>query len=183
MGTILSTGILHSIVSGAVQSSSLLNKTFAKSAASGVSIPTQQPDNSQLSPFAQLVSTLQQLQQSNPNQYQQVTQQIASNLGSAAQAAQATGNSAAASRLSDLSTDFSTASQSGQLPSFQDLAPGMSSHSHSSGTTAANTPGNSVNQALDQLFSRFQSGGPGFLDPTTIALNTLTSAGISNSAS
>src|ERR1039458_9773103 len=34
-------------------------------------------DSNQLSPFAQLLSTLQQLQQSNPTEYQQITQQIA----------------------------------------------------------------------------------------------------------
>src|ERR1035438_9235880 len=40
-------------------------------------------DSNQLSPFAQLLSTLQQLQQSNPTEYQQITQQIATNMQSA----------------------------------------------------------------------------------------------------
>jgi hypothetical protein len=54
-------------------------------------------DSQQLSPFAQLMST--QLQQPDPTQYQQVTQQIATNLQSAAQTAQVEGNSTAVNQL------------------------------------------------------------------------------------
>ena len=68
------------------------------------------------------MSTLQQLQQSDPTKYQQVTQQIATNLQSAAQTAQAEGNTTAANQLNQLATDFTNASQSGQLPNVQDLA-------------------------------------------------------------
>jgi hypothetical protein len=85
-----------------------------------------QTDNQQLSPFARLMSTMQQLQQSNPSEYQQVTQQIAGNPQSGAQTAQADGDSTAASQFSQLSSDFSNASQSGQLPNMQDLAQAMS---------------------------------------------------------
>jgi hypothetical protein len=65
-----------------------------------------QSDSTQLSPLAQLLSTLQQLQQSNPIQYQQ---QIATNLQNAAQTAQAEGNTTAANQLNQLATDFTNA--------------------------------------------------------------------------
>jgi hypothetical protein len=79
-------------------------------------------DSGQLSPFAQLVSTLQQVQQQNPAEYQQLTQQIAVNLQSAAQTAQASGDSPQANQLGQLATDFTNASGTGQLPNLQDLA-------------------------------------------------------------
>jgi len=84
-----------------------------------IASPIQQSDGSQLSPFAQLPSNLQQLQQTNPTKYQQVTQQIATNLQSTAQAAQSQGNASAANQLSQLATDFTTASTSGQHPTFR----------------------------------------------------------------
>ena len=88
----------------------------------------QPPDNSRLSPFAQLMSTLQKLQQSDPAKYQQVTQQIATNLQSAAQTAQTAGNTTAATQLNQLATDFTNASKSGQLPNIQDLAQAVGGH-------------------------------------------------------
>ncbi len=81
-------------------------------------------DEGQLSPVAQVIGTLQQLQQANPGEYEQVIQQIAANLQSAAQTAQTDGDTASASQLSQLAADFSNASSSGQLPSLQELAPG-----------------------------------------------------------
>jgi hypothetical protein len=56
---------------------------------------------SQLSPFAQILSSLQQLQQSNPSPYQQVTQQIATNLQKA-KTAQSEGDTTAANQLKQL---------------------------------------------------------------------------------
>src|ERR1700728_1897137 len=53
-------------------------------------------DNSQLSPLAQVLSTLQQLQQSDPTEYQQLTGQISTNLKDAAQTATYKGNTSAA---------------------------------------------------------------------------------------
>ena len=105
------------------------SKTGAN-AVSGSGSTTQNADSSQLSPFAQLMSTLQQLQQSNPAQYQQVTQQISTNLQSAAQTATSNGNTAAATQLNQLSTDFANASQSGQLPNIQDLAQAVGGGGH-----------------------------------------------------
>ena len=84
----LSSSYLQSIVSAALQGAGLTTNT-AGNGVSGTSSVALQTDNGQLSPFTQLMSTLQQLQQTDPTKYQQVTQQIATNLQSAAQTAQA----------------------------------------------------------------------------------------------
>jgi hypothetical protein len=89
-----------------------------------------QNDGSQLSPLGQLLSTLQQLEQQNPTQYQQVTAQIATNLQAAATTAQSNGNSSQAVQLTQLASDFQTASQTGQLPNIQDLAQAAGGHHH-----------------------------------------------------
>jgi hypothetical protein len=143
------------------------------------------------------MSTLQQLQQSNPTEYQQVTQQIATNLQSAAQTAQADGNSTAASQLNQLATDFTNASTSGQLPNVQDLAQaiggGHHHHHHvhaapadsgnnSSDNGSSGTSSSGASQTLSQLLSSVQANSTSSdsLNPMTIILNTLASAGIGN---
>ena len=80
------------------------------------------PDDSRLSPFAKLTIALRRLQQSDPTQYQQVTQQIATNLQGAAQTAESNGHPIVASHVNQLADVFTSASQSGQLPNLQDLA-------------------------------------------------------------
>ncbi len=176
----LAGGYLQSIISPVLKSAGITAPTTSNNAsATGAS----GSDKSQLSPFAQLLKTLQQLQQSNPNQYQQVTQQISTNLQSAASTAQANGNTSAATELNTLSTDFKNASQSGQLPNAQDLAQavGGGHHHHAH---AASTPSNqdaSASQTLSQLFASFQSSNAAqnaSTDPMSIIENTLTSAGI-----
>jgi hypothetical protein len=161
-----------------------------------------QPDNSQLSPFAQLMSTLQQLQQSNPTEYQQVTQQIATNLQSASQTATQDGNTSAASQLSQLSTDFTNASTSGQLPNIQDLAQavgGGGGHHHhhhmhaassdsdssstSSTSTDSSTSSTSNSNPLSSILAAFQSNSGSQseqFNPTSIIMNTLSTAGFAN---
>jgi|SRR5579871_1304117 len=64
---------------------------FSLTSASG-SASSQTSDSGRLSPFAQLLNALQQLEQSNPQQFQQLTQQIASKLQAAAQSAQSNGD-------------------------------------------------------------------------------------------
>ncbi len=112
-------------LSSSLRSAGLTNSTAASAASS-----TGQSDNSQLSPFSQILSALQQLQQSDPAQYKQVTQQIATNLQKAAQTAQGGGNTAAATELNQLASDFSTASSTGQLPNIQDLATATAAGHH-----------------------------------------------------
>jgi len=158
-------------------------------------------DNGQLSPFAQMLSELQQLQQSNPTEYQQVTSQIATNLQNAAQTAQTDGNTTAASQLTQLSKDFSTASQNDQLPNIQDLAQAVSGHhghhghhhhahaaSSDSGDSSSSTSTDSSTssaQTLDQLLASWQSNATQNenLNPMNIILNTLSTAGINGSNS
>jgi hypothetical protein len=198
MGTInnLSSNYLQSILNNAVQNSGLNSNSASAVGASPAALPT---DNQQLSPFAQLVSQLQQLQQSDPTKYQQVTQQIATNLQSAAQTAQADGNTKASSQLNQLSTDFSNASTSGQLPNLQDLAQATTGHHHHGGghhhahaaksdpDSSSTDPTNisSLSQTLGQLLSGLQTDGTAnsSLDPMAIILNTLSSAGLSSSSS
>jgi len=172
---------------------------------SGISSSALPSDSSQLSPFAQLLNTLQQLQQSNPTQYAQVTQQIATNLQSAAQTATSGGNTAAATQLNQLATDFTNASQSGQLPNIQDLAQAVSGGGHhhhhhhassappasdSSSTSTSSTSSTSgsssdISQLLSQLQAAFQANSTQnqTLNPMSIIFNTLSSAGVTSTAS
>jgi hypothetical protein len=187
----LSSSFLQSVVNTALQGTGVTTKAPGNSA-SGIGGPS---DNSQLSPFAQLMSTLQQLQQSDPAKYQQVTQQISTNLQSAAQTDLANGNPAAANQLNQLATDFTNASKSGQLPSVKDLAQAIGVHHHhhhhsASADPAANaansssgTASGTSSQSLSQLLSSFQANGTSTdpLNPMSIILNTLSDAGISGS--
>jgi hypothetical protein len=192
MGSIssLSGSYLQSILGSALQGIGSTSNTTSNTINSiGTSSITQPADNQQLSPFAQMMSMLQQLQQSNPGQYQQVTQQIATNLRNAAQTAQSEGNSTAENQLSQLSSDFKSASTSGQLPSVQDLAQaiGGGHHHHHAHAAAADPDGDSssssANQTANQFLSAFQSNSSEdqSLNPTAIILNTLSNAGLSSS--
>jgi hypothetical protein len=176
MGSIsFSSPLLQSVLSTAIKSIGLTgNTTPASTGSLSASSATGQPDSSQLSPFAQLMNTLQQLQQSDPAKFAQVTQQIGANLQSASQTASAGGNTAAASQLNQLATDFSNASTSGQLPNPADLAKAMSggNHHHASSTSGSTS---SPSQALSALFSTLQSSSAqsASTDPMSIIMNTL----------
>jgi hypothetical protein len=192
----LSNSYLQSILGGVLNAGSTTGTTNNSLNNIGASSVVQ-PDNSQLSPFAQLMSMLQQLQQSDPAKYQQVTQQIATNLKTAAQTATSEGNTAAASQLTQLSSDFTSASQSGQLPNVQDLAQAAGGHHHhhhhiasassDSGSTTSDSSTSASNsgasQMLNQLLTDLQtnSSQSDALNPTSIIFNTLSSAGITAS--
>src|ERR1035438_1122289 len=62
----LNNSYLQSILSSALQSAGVSSNSTSSTSSS------QTTDSGQLSPFAQMLSTLQQLQQSNPTEYQQV---------------------------------------------------------------------------------------------------------------
>ena len=163
-------------------------KSFSPATAgsSGISSLAQPPDNRQISPFAQALSALQQLQQSDPAKYQQVTQLIATNLDGAAQAAQKNGNITAANQLTQLSTDFTNASKSGQLPNIQDLAQSIGGghqhhrhHAPEASTNSGSDPNsNSASQTLSQFLSNLQAGGSqtDAQGPLAIILATLSKA-------
>jgi len=171
----LATGYVQQIFANAMQS--------AGAAAQSSSSAAPQSDASGLSPFAQMLTELQQLQQSNPTQYQQVAQQIATNLQSAAQTAQNSGNTTAATELTQLAGDFSSASKNGQLPSIQDLAQALGGHHHhhhGGGGGAGSSSSSSSNDSLSQLVSAFQATQTqnSTLNPLNIILNTLSAAGV-----
>jgi hypothetical protein len=197
----MSIGSLSNIASGYVQSlvgNILANQSTGNTTSSSASPVSQTADINQLSPFAEMLSTLQQLQQSNPTQYQQVTQQIATNLTTAANTATANGNTTAASTLNQLATDFTNASQNNTLPNIQDLAQAAQSHGHhghhchggSGGTdptdpSSSNSTDSSASSAtsdlMSQLIASYQSTAAGLsqsTDPMSIITNTLASAGI-----
>ena len=164
----IASGLLHAILPSGL----FPNNTTAANLPAATSPVTQPPDIGQLSSFAQLAATLQQLQQSNPAQYQQVTRQIGTNLQSAARTAQSSGNAGAATQLDQLAADFTNASASGQLPNLQDLAKAVGGH-HASRATHVT--------GLSQLLASLQTSGTqsGATSATAIIENTLTSAGIS----
>jgi hypothetical protein len=194
----LSSNYLQQVLASALQSAGITANTSATSNA--VAPSGYQSDTTRLSPFAQLASILQQLQQSNPTQYKQVTAQIATNLQAAAQTATSQGNSSAANQLTQLATDFTNASQSGQLPNLQDLAQavggGGGGHHHhhhaeaassdNSATSAGSSSSSTSNssQALSQLLSSLsqtsdsQSAQNTSTNPAAIILQTLAKAGI-----
>ncbi len=145
---------------------------------------TTQSDAGQLSPFAQIFSQLQQLQQNDPAKYSQVTQEISTNLANAAQTAQANGDTTAASRLLQLSSDFSKASQTGQMPDFQNGAQnGMQAtgghHRHHHAHPAADPDGDSSTSSstnnTDPFLAAFQNNTSqnNAYDPFAIIANTL----------
>ncbi|MGO9096407.1 MAG: hypothetical protein ACLQGV_14450 [Bryobacteraceae bacterium] len=197
----LSNSYIQSVLNSVLQNAGLTIDQANNSLASVGTTAVQTQDNNQLSPFAQVMSELQQLQQSNPTQYAQVTQQIATNLTAAAQTATTAGNTTAASQLTQLATDFTAASTSGQLPSISDLAQALSGHHHhhhhggqsqpaadsTSGATASSssTSSTTTSQTLSQLLAAFEGTATqnSALDPMSIILNTLSSAGIGSSAS
>jgi hypothetical protein len=194
---------IQSLISNAV--SSATNSSSTTSSSISQSSLTQPQDANQLSPFAQILSTLQQLQQSNPTEYQQVTSQIATNLQSAAKTATADGDTSQANELNQLATDFQNASQNNTLPNVQDLAQALSGHGHhhhghhmssssdssststdptSSAGTSTSTSSSSSSDPLSQLLSAFFANQTSAsqntsLDPLTIINNTLSSANLS----
>jgi hypothetical protein len=168
----------------------IFNTLQSAGVTSGVAGNNSTSDSSQLSPLAQLLNTLQQLQQSDPAKYRQVTQQIATNLQGAAQSSQSAGNTAAADQLNQLATDFSNASKTGQLPNIQDLAQAVggghhhhhhhaASSSSASEDTSTSSSASSSNSATGTQTGT-QKGSP---NPLAIILNTLSNAGISTSNS
>lgn len=186
----LSNSYLQSILTSAVQSTGLTTDS-ANNSLSGIGASSSvslQPDNTRLSPFAQLMSQLQKLQQSDPAKYQQVTSQIATNLQTAAQSATAAGDTTAATQLTQLATDFNNASKSGQLPNVQDLAQAIGGHHHhhhhveaaSTDPAASTSLTNSASQTLSQLLGAYQTNGTqgASTDPMSIIMSTLSSAGI-----
>jgi hypothetical protein len=94
------------------------------------------------------VEALQQLQQQSPDQFKQITANIAAKLQHAAKDAQGQGNAAWANELNQLASQFQTASTTGQMPTVQSLQQaGMSGNHHHGGHH------HTIGQDLGSLFS------------------------------
>lgn len=169
----LASGYLQSLVTSAVKGSSR-----TKIATLGVTQNTNQ-----LSPFAQVLSSLQQLEQTNSPAYQQVTQRIATNLQTASQSATSAGDTTLGSQLTKLSMDFQNASASGQLPNVPDLAQaiGVRSHLHHAvgASNAHNNKAGNLSEFLQSLnVSQTGATADSAINALSIIDNTLSSAGI-----
>ncbi|HZU26346.1 MAG TPA: hypothetical protein VFA04_12545 [Bryobacteraceae bacterium] len=75
----------------------------------------------QLSPLSDFLNNLQTLQQRNPAQFKEVTHAIAARLQQAAAQATSQGDTTKATALNKLASDFQTASQTGTMPSTDQL--------------------------------------------------------------
>jgi hypothetical protein len=124
------------------------NNTPAGNASSVSPTGTAQDSTSDISPMAMFLSTLQQLQQQSPDQFKQITANIAAKLQHAAKDAQGQGNAAWANELNQLASQFQTASTTGQMPTVQSLQQaGMSGNHHHGGHH------HTIGQDLGSLFS------------------------------
>ena len=206
---LLSSTYVQPLVNPAINAASSAISTTAGRSLGLLSLGSGPHDSSSLSPFTQLLSTLQQLQQSNPAQYSQVAQQIAKKLQSAAQTASSNGNATAADELNQLATDFTNASQTGQLPNIQDLAQAIggahhhyghrhaatssassddstnSGNSSSTGSSNASSGSSSAaTQSLSQLLGALGANTQnGQFDPQSIIFSTLLNAGVISATS
>jgi len=156
-------GSIVNLASGYLQS--LITGGSANSSSQSSIAPTGNGTGANTSPFARILSSLQQLQQSNPSQYTQVTQQISTSLQTTANSATAAGNTGFASEVSQLSTDFQKASTSGQLPNVQDLARAIGVGHHRLA-------------GLSSVSNLIPSSSAGASNPLSIIENSLSSAAI-----
>jgi hypothetical protein len=101
--------------------------------------------NVDLSQAAQVFSKLQNLSQSNPTQFQQLTAKISSQLQTEAQSA--TGS--ASTFLSDLANQFQTASQTGNTSSLQPQTASPGGHHHGHHLSTGQAAYSTLNQTAD----------------------------------
>ena len=99
--------------------------------ASQISFNAPQDIASDISPAARFLSRLQQLEQTDPAQFQQVISNLVQQLQTAAQTAEKNGNSSQADQLNTLASQFQSAAVNGQTPTVQDLQQaGLAGHHH-----------------------------------------------------
>jgi hypothetical protein len=97
------------------------SKAPAKTPASPATFLPDDSTSTRISPQASMLSRLQQLQTSDPAQFQQVTAQMAARLQKASALFQQAGDSTTADRIGKLADQFQKASETGTMPSVQDL--------------------------------------------------------------
>jgi hypothetical protein len=88
---------------------------------SQTSTDLSQATDASISPLARFLSLLQQLQQQDPDQFQQVVSGIADRLRQLAKTAETNGNTTQADQINKLADQFQNAAKDGQLPSVDDL--------------------------------------------------------------
>jgi hypothetical protein len=148
--------------------------------ATGTTNPTsassvqQQADVSGLSPAAQFLNQLQQLQTQSPQQFQAVISQLTGQLNEAATTASNNGNTTQANQLTGLANEFQSAASGGALPTAQQLQQAgiAGHHRHSGGQGSASSQSNAVNafQAANSADSQNQgilASIFGSINPTT----------------
>ena len=110
------------------------NATSSAAGSKGASLAAlaaQPAATAQISPEAQLMSMLQQIQQQSPDQFKQVAAKIAVGLHKHAQQVHSNGDAAGATQINLLAADFQNSAKTGQLPPVQDLqAAGLGAHNH-----------------------------------------------------
>jgi hypothetical protein len=111
------------------------NSTATSTGNANSASSVQQPaDVLGLSPAAQFLNQLQQLQTQDPQKFQQVISQITAQLQQAATTASNNGNTAQATQLTQLAKSFQNVAGGGQLPTAQQLQQaGLSGHHHHHG--------------------------------------------------
>jgi hypothetical protein len=110
---------------------STANTTQNANSASSVQ---QQADVLGLSPAAQFLNQLQQLQTQSPQQFQAIISQITGQLQQAASTASNNGNTTQANQLTQLANSFQSAASGGALPTAQQLQQaGLTGHHHHGG--------------------------------------------------
>ncbi len=117
----LSTGYLPSLLNSLAAKSTRPVNLAINTTSVSATISYGSQDSAQLSPLAQFIAQLQNLQESNPTEYKSFLSQIASNLKVAAVSATKSGDSYAASEYDSLVNGFTSAAKSGSLPDIQDL--------------------------------------------------------------
>lgn len=145
-----------------------LSQLGNNSSTSAATTSTPQDPAPQLSPASQFLNMLQNMQQQNPTEFKQITQQIATRLQNAAQAATQQGNNTNAAALAKLAQDFQGASQTGQMPSTQQLqtdASGLTTntegahhaHHHHHAYSSESQTSSSTSDPLSALFGSLAS--------------------------
>lgn len=130
---------------------------FQTSQTGSTNTPTN--DQSQLSPFAELMSTLQQLQQNDPAKYKQVTATLASDLQQAALNAQGSGTPGEANALNQLAASFTQSSQTGQLPAFLQQQNAGAAHPHHHHHGGGHGLGQDLNSISQTILASLDSSG------------------------
>jgi len=130
---------------------SQIGKTSHTKSLSTASASAVRDPEPQLSAASTFLNKLQSMQQQNPAQFKQVTQSIATRLQSAAQAAAKAGSTSNANALTKLASDFQSASQTGQMPSAEQLQTDASGLAHQHGYRAAASTTNPLAALLGSI--------------------------------